>query len=226
MEEEKFAGLYVPEVILGNSYWSQVRRFERSFYDGTVIDCVRIIKKDIFEQVGGFDSSLTGSEDWDFDNNFFDIILSSQSIEHLHNTRLYLEECYRCLRAGGQLVVLTENLASWLNIGALFFGWQPFSTTNINGWHLGNPLIRHWHNEPKNKEFLKKYQDTGVSGTIGHIRVLTFRGLTDLLGKVGFKNVKVYTTGYLPFWGKLSDFLCCVDKRHGHFIIASAVKRE
>jgi len=59
--------LYIPEIVLGNSFWSKVRRFERSFYDGTVIDCVRVIKKNIFEKVGGFDVSLTGPEDWDFD---------------------------------------------------------------------------------------------------------------------------------------------------------------
>ena len=59
--------LYIPEVILGNSYWSRVRRFERSFYDGTVIDCVRFVRKDIFDKVGGFDLSMTGPEDWDFD---------------------------------------------------------------------------------------------------------------------------------------------------------------
>jgi len=59
--------LYIPEIVLGNSFWSKVRRFERSFYDGTVIDCVRAVKKDIFEKVGGFDTSLTGPEDWDFD---------------------------------------------------------------------------------------------------------------------------------------------------------------
>lgn len=59
--------LYIPEIVLGNSYWSQVRRFERSFYDGTVVDCVRFIKKDIFEKTGGFDLSMTGPEDWDLD---------------------------------------------------------------------------------------------------------------------------------------------------------------
>ena len=59
--------LYIPEVILGNSYWSRVRRFERSFYDGTVIDCVRVVRKDIFERAGGFDLQMTGPEDWDLD---------------------------------------------------------------------------------------------------------------------------------------------------------------
>jgi glycosyltransferase involved in cell wall biosynthesis len=59
--------LYIPEIVLGDSFWSKVRRFERSFYDGTVIDCVRAVRKDIFEKVGGFDTSLTGPEDWDFD---------------------------------------------------------------------------------------------------------------------------------------------------------------
>jgi len=59
--------LYIPEIVLGNSFWNQVRRFERSFYDGTAIDCVRIIKKDVFEKVGGFDLLLTGPEDWDLD---------------------------------------------------------------------------------------------------------------------------------------------------------------
>jgi glycosyltransferase involved in cell wall biosynthesis len=60
-------GLYVSEIVMGKKYWSKVRRFERSFYDATVIDCVRFIKKDIFQKVGGFDETFTGPEDWDLD---------------------------------------------------------------------------------------------------------------------------------------------------------------
>ncbi len=60
-------GLYIPEIIMGESYWCQVRRFERSFYDGTVIDCVRFIKKDVFLKIGGFDEAMSGPEDWDLD---------------------------------------------------------------------------------------------------------------------------------------------------------------
>ena len=52
---------------MGNSFWCRVRRFERSFYDGTVIDCVRFISKKAFDAVKGFDENMSGPEDWDFD---------------------------------------------------------------------------------------------------------------------------------------------------------------
>ncbi len=48
-------------------FWIRVRDFERSFYNATCIDAVRFIKKDKFLEIGGFDESLTGPEDWDFD---------------------------------------------------------------------------------------------------------------------------------------------------------------
>ena len=36
--------LHIPEIVLGRSYFSRVRRFERSFYDGTVIDAARFFR--------------------------------------------------------------------------------------------------------------------------------------------------------------------------------------
>lgn len=75
-------GLYIPEIILGKSFWSRVRRFERSFYNGTVIDCVRFVKLIEFRKIKGFDESMSGPEDWDFDKKIrirgkVDIIKSS-----------------------------------------------------------------------------------------------------------------------------------------------------
>lgn len=58
-------GIYVSEIIMGTSLFNQIRRFERSFYDQTPIDCVRFIKKESFQQAGGFDEKLFGGEDWD-----------------------------------------------------------------------------------------------------------------------------------------------------------------
>lgn len=59
--------LYIPEIVTGTTFWTQVRQFERGFYDGTVIDCVRFIKRSAFDTVGGFDETMSGPEDWDFD---------------------------------------------------------------------------------------------------------------------------------------------------------------
>ncbi|MCL4374601.1 glycosyltransferase [Patescibacteria group bacterium] len=66
-KDPKIVALYISEVVVGKSFWCKVRRFERSFYDATVIDCVRFVSKKAFVAVKGFDESLAGPEDWDFD---------------------------------------------------------------------------------------------------------------------------------------------------------------
>ncbi|NTW13968.1 MAG: glycosyltransferase [Candidatus Moranbacteria bacterium] len=66
-EKPDMIGLYVSEIVMGEKFFSKVRRFERSFYDATVIDCARFIKREAFQQVGGFDETMTGPEDWDLD---------------------------------------------------------------------------------------------------------------------------------------------------------------
>ena len=40
-------GIYIPEKVVGNGFWINVRNFERSFYDATCIDAARFIKKKI-----------------------------------------------------------------------------------------------------------------------------------------------------------------------------------
>lgn len=66
-ENSAVGALYVPEKVIGSGFWCKVRNFERSFYNATVIDCVRFIKKEIYFLVKGFDCNFTGPEDWDFD---------------------------------------------------------------------------------------------------------------------------------------------------------------
>lgn len=66
-KDSSIVALYISEIVMGDTFFSKIRRFERSFYDATVIDCVRFIQRESFDQVGGFDEGLTGPEDWDFD---------------------------------------------------------------------------------------------------------------------------------------------------------------
>ena len=67
MKDGRWLALHISEFILGTSYWSQVRRFERTFYNGTVIDGARFFKKSTFVKIKGFDETLSGPEDWDLD---------------------------------------------------------------------------------------------------------------------------------------------------------------
>jgi len=67
MEEGNYVALHLPEIVLGKKYWSKVRRFERTFYNGTVVDGARLFKKSVFKKVGGFDLNMNGPEDWDID---------------------------------------------------------------------------------------------------------------------------------------------------------------
>jgi glycosyltransferase involved in cell wall biosynthesis len=72
LEASELLGLYVPEIVLGNSLFARVRRFERQFYDGTVIDAARFFRRDPFVKVGGFSEDIfkSGSgEDWDLDKS-------------------------------------------------------------------------------------------------------------------------------------------------------------
>jgi glycosyltransferase involved in cell wall biosynthesis len=78
-QDKEIIALYIPEKISGKGFWGKVRNFERSFYDGTVIDAVRFIQKEKFWEAGGFDERLYAGEDWDLDKRLkklgkFDII--------------------------------------------------------------------------------------------------------------------------------------------------------
>ncbi|MFH1037066.1 MAG: glycosyltransferase [PVC group bacterium] len=72
-EKEGLIALYIPERIIGQGFWTMVRDFERSFYNATCIDAVRFVRKEAAVSINGFDESLNGPEDWDFDRRIKDI---------------------------------------------------------------------------------------------------------------------------------------------------------
>ena len=59
---------WIPEVRTGNGIRVKARNFERSFYDGTCIDALRLFHKSVLEKTGGYDENLiAGPEDWELD---------------------------------------------------------------------------------------------------------------------------------------------------------------
>ena len=59
---------WIPEVRTGEGLRVKARNFERSFYDGTCIDALRLFHKSVLEATGGYDETLiAGPEDWELD---------------------------------------------------------------------------------------------------------------------------------------------------------------
>jgi hypothetical protein len=59
----------LPEKSIGKGFWTKVKTFERSFYEGNdLIEAARFFKRKIFFSVKGYDLKLTSCEDWDLQN--------------------------------------------------------------------------------------------------------------------------------------------------------------
>ena len=59
---------WIPEVRTGSGLRTKARNFERSFYDGTCIDALRLFRREVLEETGGYDENLiAGPEDWELD---------------------------------------------------------------------------------------------------------------------------------------------------------------
>ena len=85
--DSTITGIFIPETVVGTGYWIKVRNFERSFYDATVVDAVRFIRRSVFLELGGFDLSLCGPEDWDMDRR-----LGERGPLHLVSAPLFHDE--------------------------------------------------------------------------------------------------------------------------------------
>lgn len=157
---------------------------------------------------------------WPFEDNKFDVVFSSQVIEHLHNTRLFAEETYRVLKPGGTAIIASENLCSLLNCIALCLGYTPFSLMQTFGRYLGNPLGLHYH-EPLEEPL--PIDHPAFAGVSGHVRVLTVRQAKELFALTGF-DAQVRSISILPLPDGLSRVLERITPNRGHYLLVRARK--
>lgn len=67
-EKGGFSGIVIPEQSVAINFWGKVKAFERSFYSekgDPITDAARFFLKRDFFEIGGYDESITGPEDWD-----------------------------------------------------------------------------------------------------------------------------------------------------------------
>lgn len=165
----------------------------------------------------GVDAQVANIEKkWPFPDKSFDVVISNQVIEHIHNIDHFITETYRVLRPGGYSVVSTENLASWHNIFALITGYQDFSTHILNLKHVSNPFSLHFGE--KTLTWSKKANSGVDDSAFPHTKIMTYRSIVMAYEAYGFSFEAGRASGYYPFFSPLSSFLSRVDPYHSHFI--------
>ena len=102
-----------------------------------------------------------------YENNFFDVVLLTDVIEHMFDTDQIFINIRKTLKKGGLLLVTTPNVASFARRIMLLFGFNP---------HL---------------EYSSRYMDF-LPGSIGHIRYYTHGNLQAQLHKCGFRQIRTY----------------------------------
>jgi 2-polyprenyl-3-methyl-5-hydroxy-6-metoxy-1,4-benzoquinol methylase len=93
-------------------------------------------------------------------DEFFDVVVAGEIIEHIYDTDFFLSEIWRVLKPAGKLILSTPNIASLGRRIFLLFGM--------------NPIIELSPNEPDSS---------------GHIRYFTSESLRQLLVKHKFKII-------------------------------------
>jgi SAM-dependent methyltransferase len=157
---------------------------------------------------------------WPYADNTFEVVHCSQVIEHLHNTRLFVQELRRVLKPGGTALVTSENLTSFLNLGAMALGYTPFTLMRMCGWYLGNPLGLHYQEHVAEGVPIT---DPAFAGVTGHIRALGVLQAQELFDKLEFP-AEVRSIGLMPLPNFIGKPLEPLLYRRGHLLLIKARK--
>ncbi len=105
------AAYWIPEVRTGSGLRVRARNFERSFYDGTCIDALRLFSKEILEKTGGYDEGLiAGPEDWELDIR---ILATGAKCEVLKNHLVHNEKRLTFRKMLAKKAYYTKSFAAY-----------------------------------------------------------------------------------------------------------------
>jgi glycosyltransferase involved in cell wall biosynthesis len=133
--EMGYSAIYIPEIIVVKSFFGKIRKFEREFYVGTAIDCVRFLRKDICPL---FDETLNGPEDSDFDRRVPGFRAIAKNVLYHHDDIGFLEYCRKKAYYTKSMKRFAEK---WPNDKCLNIWWRCFGVFVEKGkW---KKLLRH-----------------------------------------------------------------------------------
>ncbi len=134
-ENETYGALVVPERSVGVGFWAKVKAFERSFYVGdSSIEAARFFRKDVFQKFGGYDTSITGPEDYDLpyrmrrkgvkigrvrsfilhnEGNFSPLKSAKKKFYYASRARIYLKKHPELLSTQGNMLIRPVFIKKW-----------------------------------------------------------------------------------------------------------------
>jgi 2-polyprenyl-3-methyl-5-hydroxy-6-metoxy-1,4-benzoquinol methylase len=132
-----------------------------------------------------------------YEDGFFDVVVSNQVLEHLHNTDGFFSEVRGVLNPGGYAVISTANLSSFHNLAFMGLGMMP-PGLHVSRVQVGNFLYG--------------------TETHGHVKLFTAAALRDLARYHGFKVEKLVGSGIYPFPRRISNFLSRIFTRYSTYL--------
>lgn len=102
---------WIPEIRTGEGIRVKARNFERSFYDGTPIDALRLFRKSVLESTGGYDENLiAGGEDWELDIRILEL---GAKCKVLHNHLIHNEKRLSFKRVLEKKAYYSKSMAAY-----------------------------------------------------------------------------------------------------------------
>jgi 2-polyprenyl-3-methyl-5-hydroxy-6-metoxy-1,4-benzoquinol methylase len=132
-----------------------------------------------------------------YEDDSFDVVVSNQVLEHLHNTDGFFSEVRRILNSEGYAVISTANLTSFHNLAFMDLGMMP-PGLHVSRVQVGNFLYG--------------------TETHGHVKLFTAAALRDLARYHGFKVEKLVGCGIYPFPRRISNLLSRIFTRYSTYL--------
>lgn len=130
----RFKALILPEKTVGEGIVPAIRRFEREMYEGdSSVELARFYDRKIFFQIGGYDESLTGPEDYDLSYRFS----KKYKIGRIQSYVLHHEEGIRWTK-------LLQKKFYYAKKGSLYAEKHPELITSQGTILFRKVYLKHW----------------------------------------------------------------------------------
>lgn len=146
--------------------------------------------------------TLGNGEDLDFEDNSFDVVYAHGVIQYTANDQAMIDELFRVVRAGGEVIMMVYNRLSWLNFLSV--------TVGVAMEHEDAPVLRKYTIK-EFKQLLKRFPKVRIVPERFPVKTRLQKGLKAMF----FNGLFVPTFNLIPRF---------ITRRTGWHIMAFAYK--